>query len=67
MAQCLPGELQLTEYSTQDCSGPGQQSDMQLNVCLQGTGVYFENFCPGQSSEAQGVRKHNRKVTGLRK
>jgi len=67
IAQCLPGELQLTEYSTQDCSGPGQQSDMQLNVCLQGTGVYFENFCPGQSSEAQGVRKHNRKVTGLKR
>jgi len=68
LAQCLPGELQLTQYSTQDCSGAGQASDMQINVCLQGTGVYFENFCPGQSStEVRGIRNHNRKVLGLRK
>jgi len=57
MAQCQPGALVLTEYQTQDCSGPGTPDSMQLNTCLQGTGVYFENFCPGQTTKYVPGRK----------
>jgi hypothetical protein len=69
IVECLPGELQITEYSSTDCSGAGQQSDMALNQCLQGTGIYFENFCPGQSSHyhASPRRSTNKVVSTLKK
>jgi hypothetical protein len=50
IAQCQPGSVVLTEYNSSDCSGTSKQDVMQLNTCLAGGAIFFENYCPGQTT-----------------
>jgi len=52
---CVPGALQLAQYTTSDCSGPAETVDLALDTCLPGvnTTTFFEVFCPSQTPSPQ--------------
>jgi len=53
VAQCQPTDLQLTVYSSSDCSGFGFPEQQPLNQCLEDeSGSYLENVCSGNNNAA---------------
>ena len=56
IAKCLPTDLQLTVYSSTDCSGFGFPEQQPLNTCGEDNqGSYIENICSNAAAVAEGA------------